>query len=384
MSKLSKLSLITGVLLMTACIVNAKNKVKDLPTIETKDLEFTLPAEFYGVQGVETEIYLDNLILTQKPERYRLSVKPKIGKIKKGCWSFKPKRVQKKSRTLEFGIRGLKTNLKKKIQLNIAPKDAGKGKELRLLIIGDSLTAGGEYPKEIARLMEKRGNPKLIMLGSQKKGKGIAYEGYGGWTWKSYMSKYSEKIVHYTKKGSSPFIFTDKNGKAELNVNRYFDDACKGLKPNAITILLGINDCFKYQNSLPDREAVQKGIGEVLKKSDILIKALREAAPEAIIGICLTTPPNSREEAFFANYKGAFHRWTWKQVQHLLVQAEIKHFGDREKDNIYIIPTELNVDPVDGYPTNNGVHLNVHGYSQIASTIYCWLKWQFYNKKIAK
>jgi len=40
------------------------------------------------------------------------------------------------------------------------------------------------------------------------------------------------------------------------------------------------------------------------------------------------------------------------------------------------LPAELNLDPVDGYPVNNGVHPNAAGYKQIGDSIYSWLKWR--------
>jgi len=92
------------------------------------------------------------------------------------------------------------------------------------------------------------------------------------------------------------------------------------------------------------------------------------------IGICLTTPPNSREEGFQANYKGRYHRWGWKRIQHRLVQCEISRFVNRETEQFFLVPTQLNLDPVDGYPTNNGVHPNDLGYKQIGASIYAWLK----------
>ncbi len=38
------------------------------------------------------------------------------------------------------------------------------------------------------------------------------------------------------------------------------------------------------------------------------------------------------------------------------------------------MPTELNIDPVDGYPENNGVHPNAAGYAQIGASFHAWLK----------
>ena len=37
-------------------------------------------------------------------------------------------------------------------------------------------------------------------------------------------------------------------------------------------------------------------------------------------------------------------------------------------------PPSWNLDPVDGYPVNNGVHPNGAGYAQIGASFYVWLK----------
>lgn len=46
----------------------------------------------------------------------------------------------------------------------------------------------------------------------------------------------------------------------------------------------------------------------------------------------------------------------------------LKRLSNREKDGIFIVPTELNLDPVDGYLNNNGVHPNPIGYAQIGAS----------------
>lgn len=357
------------------------------PATNSNSLELTLPREFYGTPGVESGIYLDNIILTEKPESYTLKIKPNnIGKTENTHWSITPTPQQVGEHMLDVIVSAKddKDAVQAKTILKIAPATAGKGKKITLLIIGDSLTAGTYYSMEIGRLLSLKDNPKWTMLGSNKKPNGIAHEGYGGWTWHSFITKYVKEPVKRAYRGSSPFVFLSKNGKPQLDVNRYFNEKCDGVKPDVITILLGINDCFVLQRKLNSPGAVDKGIENVFKNAEILLKELRKVAPHAIIGICLTPPPNTREKAFFANYKGSYHRWTWKQVQHRLVQRQIQHFGNREKENIYIIPTELNIDCVDGYPDNNGVHPNKKGYDQIGSSIYCWLKWQLYKNTILK
>ncbi len=56
-----------------------------------------------------------------------------------------------------------------------------------------------------------------------------------------------------------------------------------------------------------------------------------------------------------------------------LQQAQIKHFRDREKENIYLIPIELHVDATAGFPDDNAVHPNKLGYNQIGDAIYSWM-----------
>ena len=77
-----------------------------------------------------------------------------------------------------------------------------------------------------------------------------------------------------------------------------------------------------------------------------------------------------------ANYKTAYPRWNWRQVQHRIVERQLEHFGQREGENIFLVPTELNLDIVGGYPDNNAVHPNATGYQQIGASIYAWLKWR--------
>lgn len=85
-------------------------------------------------------------------------------------------------------------------------------------------------------------------------------------------------------------------------------------------------------------------------------------------------PPNARESSFEDNYKGNYLRWGWKRIQHQLVKRMIEKFQGRNHDGIYLVPTEVNIDPMDGYPINNAVHPNTFGYMQIATSFYVWLK----------
>ena len=100
----------------------------------------------------------------------------------------------------------------------------------------------------------------------------------------------------------------------------------------------------------------------------------RLVAPQADLEVGLTIPANSRESGFQASYRGKYHRWNWRQVQHELVRREIEHFGNRQRERIFVVPTELSLDTVDGFPENDGCHPGHAGYQQIGDTIYSWIK----------
>jgi lysophospholipase L1-like esterase len=200
----------------------------------------------------------------------------------------------------------------------------------------------------------------------------VVHEGYGGWTWARFNSHYEPQPDLAKRKFSSPFVFAEGGAKPVLDVPRYFEKSAHGQRPDFVTFLLGINDCFSAK--VDDPAAVDKQIQGMFQQAEILLAAFHAAAPQAELGVGLTTPPNARESGFEANYHGAYHRWGWKRIQHRLVQLQLKQFGARESQGIFVIPTELNLDPVDGYPVNNGVHPNAAGYQQIGASIYAWLK----------
>jgi lysophospholipase L1-like esterase len=218
------------------------------------------------------------------------------------------------------------------------------------------------------------------MLGTHKPTQaaaGVAHEGYGGWTWQRFVSHFEPNPDGTHRKRSSPFVYLAEDGHPQLDVTRYLNDECGGQHPDFVIVMLGINDCFGAPPDDPN--AIDARIDAVFKQADVLLKAFRQAAPKADIGICLTTPPNAREAAFQANYKGRFHRWGWKRIQHRLVQRQLERFAGNEQNKIFIIPTQLDLDPMDGYPANNGVHPNAAGYKQIGGTIYAWIKSRLFD-----
>jgi lysophospholipase L1-like esterase len=349
---------------------------------ESASLQLTLPPTWYGVPGVPVSVYYDNVVLTEQPEAYRFEVKCDIGIAEARRWTVTPTDKEVGDHAMEVTVKDAQGKILQsaKTTLHIAPRNAGAGRELKLLLVGDSLTAATAYPNEIARLLSTEGNPKWTMLSDNQPASaapGVAHEGYGGWTWAAFLTKYEPQPERTPdgkgwKKRSSPFVFAGADGKAALDIPRYIKEVCGNQSPDVVTVLLGINDCF--HTSPDDPKAVDATINTTLDNADKLIAAFHAASPKSVFAIGLTTPPNSREEGFEANYHGKYHRWGWKRIQHRLVQRMLERMGNRQKEGIYLVPTELNLDPVDGYPVNNGVHPNGVGYAQIGTSFYAWLK----------
>lgn len=346
---------------------------------QSDTLQLTLPPEIYAVQGVETNVFFDNIVLTQTPEEYRFQVTPEFGQTDPQRWTFRPdkNRVGVHNLTFTVSTRSGKVVASKETRLRVIPPDAGQGRKIRLLIVGDSLTHASFYPNEIHRLLSLPENPESKMLGTHQPARAkpeVAHEGYGGWTWERFATKYEPNPDGTYRKRSSPFVYLEKDAQPKLDAARYIREECDTLPPDFVIFMLGINDCF---SAPADNVAgIDKRIDAMLQHAETLLTEFHKVAPHAELGICLTTPPNSRQAAFEANYKDRYPRWGWKRIQHRLVQRQIAYFGNQQSQNRFLIPTQLNLDPIAGYPDNNAVHPNEAGYQQIGQSIYAWLKWR--------
>lgn len=345
------------------------------------DPQLTLPPALAAVPGVTSGLFFDNLVLSQASEKFQFRVTCDIGETQSRGWVVTPQPADVGEHQLSVAVHDGDGKLlaTQSSVLHVVPESAGAdvGRQLKLLIIGDSLTHASAYPNEIARLLSLPGNPSWSMLGTHRPASvtdGVAHEGYGGWTWAQFVTRYEPEPDGSVGKRSSPFVFLNDEGKPELNVPHYLEASCQGQRPDYVIIMLGINDCFSAPPD--DTTALDARIDTMFGHADKLLAAIRAAAPDSQIGVCLTTPPNSRQEAFEANYQDRYSRWNWKKIQHRLVRRQIDYIAAKNDPRIDLIPTELYLDPVDGYPVNNGVHPNGVGYRQIGGTIYSWLKWR--------
>ncbi len=376
---LKTLSCLAIIASFSGVIAKDANTVKSKQATKAAPAKLVVPPVHYAVTGVEMEIIFSNAVLPEPKSPFRYSVKCDVGNVSGDRLMLNPDNG-------DVGDHALTVTLKnadgKKLAeassiIRIMPKNAGAKKEISLLIMGDSLTNASVYPNEVARMLSELGNPKWKMLGThhpKSAGEKVNHEGYGGWTWARFNSQWAPEVNQAGKTGSSPFLALGKDEKPVLDIGRYLIKNCGGKAPDYVTILLGINDCFHPNPD--DTKAIEDRISLMIREAEKFLKAFRKESPDTEIGICLVPAGNSRDAAFEANYKGRYTRWGWRRIQYRLVERQLKQFGDREKENIFIIPTSLVVDSTLGYPDGNGVHPNKAGYGQIAGEIYAWLKWR--------
>jgi lysophospholipase L1-like esterase len=357
--------------------------------VDGSTLRLTLPNAIPLVVGTEFRLWFRNVAMTDDAATCQFEVQCDRGVATAEHWTFTPQETDIGEHSLVITARSangtpIDPPAKAETTLRIIParslvagnqtkKDPGDQTPFRLLIVGDSLTHASTYPTELARLLKASGTNVELMGTHRPDGvaEGIAHEGYGGWTWARFATHYEPDPDGTYRKRSSPFVFLDDQSKPVLSVGKYLETHFSGHKPDAIIVLLGINDCFGAPPN--DIKAMDAHIDQTLVSADAVLASLREAAPEARIGFCLTPPANARDEAFKANYGDRYPRKGWKAIQHRLVQRQQEYVGKKNDPKITIVPTELNVDPVDGYPENNGVHPNTVGYHQIAQMMFAWL-----------
>ncbi|MFO1022474.1 MAG: GDSL-type esterase/lipase family protein [Planctomycetales bacterium] len=368
-----------------------------MPEMEVAEFPGTirlqLPPVIYGVVGLETNLYFDNVVLVVNPENYVFDVQCPKGRQQRERWTFAPKAEDVGEHALQLEVRNEKHELiaRGKTVVKIASADSGAGKEISLLAIGDSLTHASVWPERVQKLCAGEKNLKVKLIGSHEPGRvpGVRHEGYGGWTAERFGTYFTGKARtgDYKERGS-PFLYSGADGKPVLDFTAYCKDVNGGKFPEVVTIFLGPNDVYGLNES-----ALEEGVRKILKHFDALVEMVHKVAPETVVGIMLPVPPAGTQDAFGANYGNNQTRWQYKRNSHRLVEKLIERYGGRESEKISLIPTVVSLDCVHNYGAetapwnadseekgsrlNNGVHPAVSGYHQIGDAVSAWLKGSF-------
>jgi lysophospholipase L1-like esterase len=349
-------------------------------------IRLRLPKTIYAAPGIEMNVYFENVALTLNPANYAFDVICAKGVQQSERWTYTPAKNESGSFPFQLDVRDEMNAVIARAQsvLQITSPDPTPERETSLLCIGDSLTAGGGYTGRLLQLSESRKELGLKLIGSRGAGKN-RHEGYGGWTAQRHATLYTGRAREGDKKGiGSPFIYKRGNEPPALDFAHYSKDMNDGKGPDFVTLLLGCNDTFSATD-----ETIESRIDTMLKHYDSLIQMIHQVRKDTRIGALILVPPAASQDAFGSNYRSGQTRWQYRRNQHRVMERMLKHFAGREKENVWLVPANLNLDCANNYPQSqatrnantslkvtrqsNGVHPATAGYYQIGDSIYCWM-----------
>ena len=373
---------------------------RESPTTQASQagrVRLLLPPVIYAVPGVEANVYFDNVVLVLNPQRYAFDVACPKGNQFSERWTFTPTDADVGEYPIELAVHDESnaTIARGHTIVRVVPRDRDGGHPTTLLLVGASWTEYSIYPQKLLDLNAADPHLHLKLIGSRGPKDAPAtgdlrHEGYSGWTAEAFVTLHgplSRTGVHKRPGTGSPFVYDDgPDGKPHLDFARYCEQFNAGRGPDALTIHLIANDVFTATD-----ETIDPRVTKMIGFYDQLIEAFHKVRPATRIGVILSAPP-SRSQDGFRNYIGAGRqtRWQYRRNLHAALERMTAHVAGREAEQIYLIPSYVNLDCEQNFPTwtapanaratgkitrvNNGTHPSEQGYGQIADSIYCWLK----------
>ena len=358
------------------------------------DVRLVLPPVVYAVPGVETNIYFDNVILTPNVADYTFEVQCEKGGSFADRWQYTPQADDSGSYPLTLEVRDAKNSLVARAHsvVKVVPANAGAGRAVTLLAVGDSLTQAAIYTQRLLDLSSGPKGPELTLIGSRGRGNAPAhgpnrFEGYGGWTARAFATftgPLSRSGQFRPGETGSPFVFG--GNPPRLDFARYCDQFNAGKAPDFVTIALGTNDIFLATDG--DIDSV---IDSVFGYFDSLIAMIHHFDRNTRIGMLLVIPPSATQDGF-QHYRGRLRqtRWQYRRNQHRMIERMIAKYGGREGENIDLVPTYLGLDAAHNFRTRplqwnadnpeqvprvvDGIHPSDAGYDQMGDAIFAWMK----------
>ncbi|HJN13999.1 MAG TPA: hypothetical protein QGH10_00835 [Armatimonadota bacterium] len=369
------------------CLILVVAVASAVTSIAQTNVRPVLPPDVYATVGHEVNIYFDNVVLVARRGDVLFDVTCAKGRQDEDRWRFTPKPEDIGDHPLTLTVIDAEMNVlaESEATVHVASADAGAGKAISLMCVGDSLTHASAYPKELWRLFGAEGTTAAKLVGTHHPMDSlpaeVVHEGYGGWSWQLFCTRWTDGD---DVRARSPFLRLEGETPI-LDFQAYCDTNNEGTGPDFITVLLGCNDTFSATE-----EDIEARIDTMFGHADTLLAEFQAVRPDTQIGLLLLLPPAASQDAFGSNYTCGQTRWQYRRNQHRVVERMTEKFAGREAENIWLLPAHLNVDTVNNYPTRaepanartetvtarqaNGVHPSTEGYLQIADTIYAWLR----------
>lgn len=346
--------------LLTTTLTEINTYLK--PT-EYLNLPDTIPA----VSGREINVYFDNLVSRDSYKLYDFDVTCALGKQQAERWTAVPGSAGTFAMTINAYN---KSNgvLAKTGTTNVIVKAAsvGTGANRKVLVIGDSTVATGTITGELLTLFGA--DAMDITLHGTKGSSTNLHEGISGATAAFFVG------------ATSPFY-----NAGAFDFADYMTDQGYASMEHVI-IDLGINEAVAPTT---DAQAVTAA-ATMVSHLNTMISSIHAFDATIKIGICLTIPASSSQDAFGADYQNGQTRVRYKRNNAILVDALLTAYDGRAAEAIYVVPVHTNLDTVNNMIVEtvavnsrnsttvvrqrNGVHPAASGYYQIADAMFNYLK----------
>lgn len=185
---------------------------------------FNLPDTIYGVVGKPMEIFFKGILNVVNPQQYLVEMWASQGNLYTKKYITTP--TKSGTENLRFFVKTQKGRIlaDKTIKFVISDVKTSPITALNVLCVGDSLTVGGQWVHEFKRLLTATdgvpvgdGLTNIDFIGTQVFN-GANYEGYGGWTYKSFNTAgetgivWIDVTVGMKTVSDQHSIFVDSNG----------------------------------------------------------------------------------------------------------------------------------------------------------------------------
>lgn len=326
---------------------------------QATDPAVVLPPVIFATDGIPLVIRFDNV--SNGMDSYTMEMDAPIGVIDELQWSFTASPTDEGLYPLSIRVRDPQNQhvAQANAILSVIPK-ASSNRDLRIMIIGDSLTAAGRYQRQLA-IRLNAASINFTTMGTVQSG-GFFFEGYGGNTYQRYL----EGPWYFR----SPFVYSDTG----FDPQRYFNENFADQVPTLFIIFLGINDTFSASRS--SVQQIETRLDEVMHRANLFIDGLRAAAPDADVAVFLIPAGADLQATYDAAYgAGIYTPAQWQVMRQKLTQRYIENFAHREHEGMYVIPTAMGIDRTADYPATDPIHLLNSGYDKIGDALFAWVNY---------
>lgn len=345
----------------------------------------TLAPRIFGMVGREVNVYLGSSHSTARELGYDVTCT--LGKQQDERWTHTPSAIADNVAFQldvvdpdQLTVLGTTT-----ATIDVASATAAAGANKRVLVIGDSTTDAGTTTQRLLDVAAANTSAVQITLIGTRGSGANKHEGRGGWSLASYWDQDTVSGV------DNPFV-TGAGNKFDMAT---YLSATGQSAPHVVVWHLGINDVFSATSDGAVNSIMTTWLDRIRRMigitADATVGSVIEANASAANIVAMPIMPAGSQDAFGQDYANG---QTWRRYRRNIALASYRirqDLGALEGSKIYLLPWNVTVDPVWGFPAtvaavnstasdttrrlNDGVHPATAGYQQMGDSLYACVNW---------